>query len=385
MTRRSRSPPARGSHAALPLWRQVVAPGPPLSSRLVEQHFCNVSLRSLEGDCFKSHRLVLSMVSDPLFAMLRGGCAAGHDSVVPVEASSEVLGAFLECICSGTAGVTKEILPELLRLVHRWDVRGLQATLTDMFWAKMTPELCASLVLGSEVLLDGVVGELLNQFALKNFVECSKTEGFGSWPLHRLMGLVSSDDLAAQNEEEVLAAVLRWHRSASGRDEATAALLNVVRFPLLSVASLRALLSSEGLTGQPGIVISRLAAAALTSHNGRSSESTCEPPPIRKRKAYPFWWADVGCSIRGGSVVAERSSAFPDRIMSFSRVLFHDGSLYILHGPHILQWPLGASSGRVVARRGLALSGGGVLADISDFTIDAAGDLSTFWTNLASR
>lgn len=48
---------------------------------------------------------------------------------------------------------------------------------------------------------------------------------------------------------EVLAAVMHWHRSAPGRDDATAALLQMVRFPLLSMASLQALRSREGLTG----------------------------------------------------------------------------------------------------------------------------------------
>lgn len=72
----------------------------------------------------------------------------------------------------------------------------------------------------------------------------------------------------AEHEEEVLAAVMHWHRSGPHRDDATAALLQMVRFPLLSAEALQGLGSREGLTGLPGVVMSRLAAAALRVHQG---------------------------------------------------------------------------------------------------------------------
>lgn len=169
---------------------------------------------------------------------------------------------------------------------------------------------------------------------------------------------------------------MRWHRSAPGRDDATAALLNVVRFPLLSVATLRALRSIEGLTGLPGMVVSRLAAAALTSHCGPSRASTCEPPLVRQREAFPFWWADFGCSIRGGSVAVD-SAAAPQGKRNPHRVQVHDGALYILFSTCLLQWPLGDPDcvGHVIAKEGRALDGVGALASLTDFAIDAAGDI----------
>lgn len=79
MAHRSRSPPTRRSRAARP---QRIAPGPRLASRRAEAHFCDVALRSLGGEVFRAHRLVLSMVSDPLFAMLKGGFAEGQQPEV---------------------------------------------------------------------------------------------------------------------------------------------------------------------------------------------------------------------------------------------------------------------------------------------------------------
>lgn len=172
-----------------------------------------------------------------------------------------------------------------------------------------------------------------------------------------------------QDAPKVFAAVMRWHHSALGRDDVTAALLNVVRFPLLSVASLRALQTNKALTGLLGVVVSRLAAAALASHCGPSMGSICEPPPVRRRKAFPFCWADFGCSIRSGSwSVGKRNPR---------RVRAHDGSLYVLYADsRIAKWPWhGSRSGKVKVDRGRELSSVGFLLSLTDFDLNVAGDL----------
>ncbi|CAE7942712.1 unnamed protein product [Symbiodinium sp. KB8] len=309
------------------------------------EHFCDVSLRSTDGRIFKAHRLVLSMASDPLFAMLSGSFAEGQQSEVPFDYSGEALNAFLEFLYRGTFCVKKAILPELLRLVHQWEVQPLQAALNDLLVKHMTPELCSSLIVDCEVLLVDKLDEMLEGYVLENFGSCVRTEQFGSWPLHRMIGILRSDDLVAEHEEEVLAAVMHWHRSGPGRDDATAALLQMVRFPLLSVAALQGLGSREGLTGLPGVVMSRLAAAALKVHQG-CPQSDCQRwdrpdshdeqasfmKTVKLRNAYPYWWADFGCSLRGGGVVAERSGIDTEGELEPWAVHIHDQSLYIIDG-----------------------------------------------------
>jgi len=347
------------------------------------EHFCDVSLRSIDGRVFKAHRLVLSMASDPLFAMLSGSFAEGQQSEVPFESSSEALSAFLEFMYNGTARVKKAVLPELLRLVHQWEVQPLQVALTELLVEHMTPELCSSLIVDCEVLLVDELDEMLERYVLKNFAACVKTEQFGSWPLHRMIGLLRSDDLDVENEEEVLSAVMHWHRSAPGRDDATAALLQMVRFPLLSAASLQALRTREGLTGLPGVVVSRLAAAAIKCHSGSvaqdgTSESPCSCRMPKLRTAFPYWWADFGCSIRGGAVAAERPVEGAEGELEPWAVHVHNGSLFIIDGREpccVLQWPLGAPAGRVIVGTGSTLNGVNDFSDILDIAIDAAGDL----------
>lgn len=359
------------------------------------EHFCDVSLRSIDGQVFRAHRLVLSMASDPLFAMLTCSFAEAHQSEVAFESSSEALGAFLEFLYKGTANVRKSVLPELLRLVHQWEVQPLQATLSELLVEHMTPELCSSLIVDCEVLLVDELDEMLERYVLGHFAACVKTEQFGSWPLHRMIGLMRSDDLVVENEEEVLSAVMHWHRSAPGRDDATAALLQMVRFPLLSAASLDALRSREDLTGLPGVVMSRLASTALKSHNGApkepqhsasgmfggtaglSSPSSAAKTPNR-RNAFPYWWADFGCSVRGGTVLAERSGEGAEGELEPWAVHVHSGSLFIIDGREpccVLQWPLGALSGRTIVGTGSTLNGVNEFSDIIDIAIDTNGDL----------
>jgi len=192
----------------------------------------------------------------------------------------------------------------------------------------------------------------------------------------------------------VLAAVMHWHRSEPGRDDATAALLQMVRFPLLSVACLTGLGSREGLTGLPGVVMSRLATAAIKFHQGSSSCEDCGAhlglststevemarimKPLKLRNCYPYWWADFGCSVKGGAVVAERSVEGSEGELEPWAVHVHDKGLYIIDGREpccVLQWPMGSAVGKVVVGTGSTLNGVNDFSDIIDIAIDPAGEL----------
>lgn len=99
---------------------------------------------------------------------------------------------------------------------------------------------------------------------------------------------------------------------------------------------------------------------------------------VKRRNSYPHWWADFGCSLQGGVVIAERSGQFGEGELEPWAVHIHDQSLYIIDGREpccVLQWPLGAPSGRVVVGTGSTLNGVNDFSDIIDIAIDANGDL----------
>eukprot|EP00913_Durusdinium_trenchii_P005525 g5148.t1 len=99
---------------------------------------------------------------------------------------------------------------------------------------------------------------------------------------------------------------------------------------------------------------------------------------VKLRNSYPYWWADFGCSLRGGMVIAERSGQYGEGELEPWAVHIHDQALYIIDGREpccVLQWPLGALSGRVVVGTGSTLNGVNDFSDIIDIAIDANGDL----------
>lgn len=141
--------------------------------------------------------------------------------------------------------------------------------------------------------------------------------------------------------------------------------------------------------------MARLAAAGTKSHMGSapasSSSRACSDGPAsapsrdgplwrtpNRRTAFPYWWADFGCSVRGGTVVAERSMDGTEGELEPWAVHVCDGSLFIIDGREpccVLQWPLGAPCGRVIVGTGSTLNGVNDFSDIIDIAIDAAGDL----------
>lgn len=130
-------------------------------------------------------------------------------------------------------------------------------------------------------------------------MKTNKAEGFGSWPLHRLNDLVGSDDFVMQN----------GHRP--GRDIGGVAECRAL--PIVVGGLCAGSAQQRWSSPLPEIVVSRLAAAASASHCGPSPGSLCEPLAVRKRKACPFRWADSGCSIRSGSVVADPEALQEDK------------------------------------------------------------------------
>merc|ERR1719188_141697 len=122
----------------------------------------------------------------------------------------------------------------------------------------------------------------------------------------------------------------------------------------------------------------------MKCHRGSAAQDGISENPSaarmpKLRHAFPYWWGDFGCSIRGGTVAAERSTPeTPSFELEPWAVCVHNGSLLIIDGREpccVLQWPLGATAGRVIVGEGSTLNGVNDFSDIIDIAIDAAGDL----------
>ena len=362
----------------------------PLLDRLPKymHRFCDCSLRSADGEAFQGHRLILSLVSEPLGTMVNGNFSEGLSSEVVSDFSSDALRAFLEFLYCGSTKVSKSVVPDLLRLAHQWEADRLYIALLDVIPKWLDPELCSCLLADCDALLEHDLESTLQRYGLKHFTACMQTEKYGTWPLHRLNSLLQSDDLVVENEEQLLSGIAIWHRSAPGRDDPTAALLGMVRFPLLSLASLRALQSSTVFIGAPAIVLSRRSKDALRCHGSAvapagflppsaSVAGAADTPAIVRRSAFPHWWADFGCSIKSGSVVAGFTGPGATRELDPNAICIHNDILYIADGQdnRVWRWVPGATNGHLLAGPDSALNGVNKFGYIVDLAIDMHGNL----------
>ena len=86
---------------------------------------CDVKLKSsVDNTVFDAHRLILSLASEPLAALLSGpfaeGAAQTQGALVSLEATGETLRVILDFIYSGRARVASAAaVPDLLRTAHK--------------------------------------------------------------------------------------------------------------------------------------------------------------------------------------------------------------------------------------------------------------------------
>eukprot|EP00928_Gymnodinium_smaydae_P075396 TRINITY_DN58409_c0_g1_i2.p1 TRINITY_DN58409_c0_g1~~TRINITY_DN58409_c0_g1_i2.p1 ORF type:complete len:359 (+),score=40.61 TRINITY_DN58409_c0_g1_i2:17-1093(+) len=316
---------------------------------LHESTFCDLTLQSSDGVCLDCHRLILSMASESFRKLLTSDFAEVRTGKVVFDFPTCVLRAFLDMLYKGQAQVARSLLPELLCFVHQWDIHILMRSLNSAMQKYMSAELCSSLIVECDLQLSSVLTRLVSAYACEHFAACVATASFTSWPLHWLTSILQRDDLTARNEEEVLQAVLRWYRGGSDRQEATATLLHLVRFPLLSVSSLSSVRLIPSLTGLAGIQAARLAEDALSVHSAppRACRRVCRrkrpasPEPQRQprpRRGFGRWWADLGCSVKGGIVIP--GLEFPHDEQPWG-LCVHSGSVYVISSKEVeILWRL---------------------------------------------
>ena len=78
------------------------------------------------------------------------------------------------------------------------------------------------------------------EYVSQHFDEIVQLPTFKKLSAVQLGRVLAKDALKVSNEESVLKAVLKWHRSVEGRDSCPGLLLERVRFPLMAALNLRA-------------------------------------------------------------------------------------------------------------------------------------------------
>jgi len=349
-----------------------------------EAAFCDVVVKSTDGKDFSAHAVVLASASDKLRKLLEQAKpraktqqevagANGHEESrsfreLAASSSSDAVSAVLDFVYSGMAQLAPQTVPEVARLARRWDLSGLQETLAASLSEDggLTPEVVAGLFALGEPFGEQL-GAAARAFVLANFSACARTEPFLRWPQKVLEVILKSDKLVVSNEEEALLWVAKWRSAKDGREAAAVPALAAIRWPLLSLPALDALIADAkgAAEGSFCSVVAEKCKAAKSAHHGMADSASIASLVPHLRQAFPGWWAGLGASGNGGSVIAGAGlqGKAGQESLKPRAIRIHEGTLLFLDDAkepgRVIQWFLRMQSGRPVAGSGSELVGTG--------------------------
>ena len=174
---------------------------------------------------------LLSLVSPVFQKMVCGDFKEGSSKEMKLEDVNEgAFGKVLRLACSESVEV-KDVAEavELAQLADRYQMGLVAEELTEAVRRHLTVETCADVLSWSERGGPCVVEAMSRKMALMKFGEVAGTEGFMRMSEETLGSLLEDDRLAAEREEEVFEAVVRWMKGGTGGQRG-AGLLRKVRF-----------------------------------------------------------------------------------------------------------------------------------------------------------
>ena len=334
----------------------------------MDDHLCDVVLKSHDGAEHRAHTAVLSAAS-VFFENLLGGSFLEAERVqqkqpVEIAASKAALSALLDYIYDGQPQVSVEVGLELLRLAEAYDL----------------PELAGEIEAGIRACLDSSVALQVLQEAhglhslraacedkvAEEFETCSQHPDFGKLTASQLARILKREDLGVSREEAVVNALFTWNKVSKDGHAFLGVLLQHVHFQSLSFENLIRL-GHTTLSGSSGDDLHREVEGALTSRKRSQSPGAFQS----KRHCFQHWSPFLGAS----------TEASGREVLSFpcNSLCWHQGELFAAHleGHRIISWKPGdpASRGRPVAGEGAAVTGINDLGSCGDLAISPSGEM----------
>jgi len=209
----------------------------------------------------------------------------------------------------------------------------------------------------------GVLGldeleERCEQYVAANFEVCISQNVYLQFSPSQLGRILRHPDLAVACEEVVLQCLLRWGESDPQRESLMSLLVQQVRFASFALPSLMAVEKYAQTAGCLGADLQREARRGMKIHVDDEGRDVGRP---LKRKCFSHWWSGLGSSVPGGVLVAGRANrgSSLDDLDGPRQITLHNGVLLIAdhRNQRVVRWPIGATSGTVVAGRGATLNG----------------------------
>ena len=337
----------------------------------MDDHLCDVILRSSDGAEHRAHTAVLSAAS-VFFKNLLSGSFLEAERVqrkqpVEIAASKDAVSALLDYIYDGQPEVSVEVGLELIRLAEAYDL----------------PKLAGEIEAGILACLDGSVALQVLQEShglhslrvacedkvAEDFESCSQHPDFGRLGASQLARILKRDDLVISREEEVVNAIFSWNKTSRDGNAFLGILLQNVHFNSLSIENLLRL-GCVTLSGQSGDDLHREVEDALTSRQRPQSQGSFQP----KRRCLQHWSPFLGASPPG--IEASGREVLPFLCIS---LCCYQGELFATHfgGHRIISWKPGDPSTcvRSVAGEGATVTGINDLGRLCYLAISPSGDM----------
>ena len=269
----------------------------------VDDHLCDVVLKSHDGTEHRAHTAVLSAAS-VFFKNLLGGSFLEAERVqqkqpVEIAASKAALSALLDYIYDGQPEVPVEVGLEVLRLAEAYDLpqlaraieAGIRACLDSSVALQVLPEAHGLHSLRAKC----------EEKVVKAFETCSQHPDFGKLSATQLARILKREDLGVSREEAVVKAIFAWLKISKDRQSLLGVLLQHVHFQSLSFENLLRLGSTNTtLSGQSGDDLHREVEDALTDRNNEQSPGTLQ----LKRRHFQHWSPFLGAGAAGRVVLS---------------------------------------------------------------------------------
>eukprot|EP00435_Cladocopium_sp_Y103_P043341 s237_g12.t1 len=285
----------------------------------IENHLCDVVLKSTDGTEHGAHAAVLSATSMPFKKMLTGPfleadrVQQGHP--VEIDASKATLVALLDFIYGGQPEVDLEAGLELLRLAEAYDLPKLASAIETGFRASLDGS-GALRVLQEAHGLDSLK-TACEEIVTKDFESCIQQPEFGKLSATQLARILKRSDLSVSREEVVLQGLFKWLSVSEDGNTSLGMLLQLVDFQSISVENLLRL-GRFTLSGPAGSDLNREVNEALRVRPQKRTQSSNDVQP--KRRCLQHWSPDLGAS----------SSALGREVLPVpaNSLCWHEGAIY---------------------------------------------------------
>ena len=217
-----------------------------------EGSLCDATV-TVEGRDFECHRLVLSAASAYMRSALASAMVEGTTSHVQLgELEASTFEACLEFMYTSSVSVEAERLPLLLQAAARLQIVPLIEKAEAVMIERLQPSRAVSAWVLGDLLTRPKLVSAATLVVKESFGEVAAADDFVELPAPALLELLACDEIAAESEEDVYRAVLKWHaaQTPAPSHETEERLLRCVRWPLLASSFVAEHVNMSALVGR---------------------------------------------------------------------------------------------------------------------------------------